>query len=93
MTLASAWSILEVPVVFLGTAGVLAIAAFSMLTEYRRLLMQDPKSVMSAEVFMAIVSRSGGPGYLAAFLLAGAIMFLVLALYYFLTTLHLWSVV
>jgi hypothetical protein len=83
MTLGSAWSLLETPVVFAGAAVVLAIAALSMLTEYRRLFMQDPKAAMSAEVLMAIVSRSGGPGYFAAFLLAGAIMFFALGLYHF----------
>ena len=82
MTLGAAWSLLETPVIFLGTAVVLGIAAFAMLTEYRRLFMQDPKAAMSAEVFMSVVLRSGGPGYFAAFLLAGAIMFLVLALYH-----------
>jgi hypothetical protein len=75
---------METPVIFVGTALVLAIAALVMLSEYRRLFMQDPKAAMSAEVFMAIVTKSGGPGYLAAFMLAGAIMFLVLGFYYLL---------
>lgn len=81
MTLGTVWSLLETPIVLAGTSAVLAIAALAMLTEYRRIFMQDPRAAMSAEVFMAIVARSGGPGYLAAFLLAGAIMFFVLALY------------
>lgn len=81
MTLATAWSLLEAPVIMVGTAVILAIVAFAMLSEYRRLFMDNPKAMMSAEVFMAIVSRSGGPGYLAAFLLAGSIMFIVLGLY------------
>jgi hypothetical protein len=82
VTLAAAWSHLETPATFLGTGVVLAIVAVAMLHEYRRIFMQDPRAAMSAEVFMAVVSRSGGPGYLAAFVLAGALMFIALAIYH-----------
>jgi hypothetical protein len=82
MTLATAWSLLETPATLLGTGVVLGIVAFAMLEEYRRVFMQDPRAAMSADVFMAIVTRSGGPGYLAAFVLAGALIFIILALYY-----------
>jgi len=81
MTLSTAWSLLETPVALLGAGVVLFITALAMLDEYRRVFMQDPKAAMSAEVLMAILSRSGGPGYFAAFVLAGAILFLLSALF------------
>ncbi len=34
----------------------------------------DPKATMSAETFFMLVTHTGGPGYLAAFLLSGAIL-------------------
>ena len=81
MTLATAWSLLESPLVLMGAGVVLFIVALVMLDEYRRLFMQDPRAAMSAEMLMAIISRSGGPGYLAAFVLAGAILFVACALF------------
>ena len=81
MTLGTAWSLLETPIALMGAGVVLLIAALVMLGEYRRLFMQDPRAAMSAEVLVAILSRSGGPGYFAAFVLAGAILFLLSALF------------
>ena len=81
MTLDIAWSLLESPFLLMGAGIILFIAALVMLEEYRRIFMQDPRAAMSAEVLMAIVSRSGGPGYFAAFALAGAILFIACALF------------
>lgn len=65
----------------LALGGVLAAAALALLREYGRLFRSDPKSVMSVEVLMQAVTASGGPGYLAAFLLAGGALSLVCALF------------
>ncbi len=81
MTLDIAWSLLEAPIALMGAGVVLLIAALTMLGEYRRLFMQDPRAAMSAEVLMTVLSRSGGPGYFAAFVLAGAILSLLCALF------------
>jgi hypothetical protein len=59
---------------------VLAGAGISLLAEYRRLFMADPRAVMSIEVLMAIVNRCGAPGYVAAFLLSSAIICFALAI-------------
>jgi hypothetical protein len=75
------WSLLEGPLLTLALGAVLTFAAFALLRDYRRLFMTDPKSVMSAEVLVQAVTNSGGPGYLAAFLLAAAALCLVSALF------------
>jgi phosphoglycerol transferase MdoB-like AlkP superfamily enzyme len=75
------WSLLECPLLTLALGAVLTFAAFALLRDYRRLFMTDPKSVMSAEVLVQAVTNSGGPGYLAAFLLAAAALCLVSALF------------
>jgi hypothetical protein len=80
------WSVLETPVTLVGAALVLGVFAFALLGEYRRLFMEDPKAVMSAEVLMGVIAKSGGPGYLAAFLLAGALLFLLSGLYFLLVS-------
>lgn len=74
MLASEAWSIVEGPLVSFVLGIVLMIAGISLLAEYRRLFMADPRSVMSVEVLMAIVNRCGAPGYLAAFLIASAIL-------------------
>jgi hypothetical protein len=81
MTLSTAWGILQSPLTNIGVGVLLAIAAFALLTEYRRLFMQDPRAVMSVEVLMTIIARSGGPGYFAALLLAGALLNLAWGFY------------
>ena len=75
------WSLFEGPVINLLIGTALAYAALFMLGEYRKIFMANPKVAMNAEVFMLAVTSSGGPGYLAAFLLAGAVLsFLAAAL-------------
>jgi len=74
-------SLFEGPLLVLALGAVLVFAAFALLREYRRLFLSDPKSVMSADVLFQAVTNSGGPGYLAAFLLAGAALCLVSALF------------
>jgi hypothetical protein len=66
------WSIFEGPLINLALAAVLLTVAFAFLDEYRRLFMSDPKNAMSVEVLFQAVTGTGGPGYLAGFLLAGA---------------------
>ena len=66
------WSLFEGPVINLLIGSVLVYAALSMLGEYRKTFWDNPKAAMNTEVFMLAVTSSGGPGYLAAFLLAGA---------------------
>ncbi|NOT18886.1 MAG: hypothetical protein HOP24_01240 [Sideroxydans sp.] len=73
------WSLLEGPVINLLMGSVLAYAAFSLLGEYRKRFMANPKAAMSAEVLMLAITSSGGPGYLAAFLLAGSVLCFLLA--------------
>jgi len=68
------WSVFEGYCVSLLVDAALAYAAFSFLGEYRKLFMTNPKSAMSVEVLMLAVTSSGGPGYLAAFLLAGSVL-------------------
>jgi hypothetical protein len=81
VTLSTAWGILQSPLTNIGVGVMLAIGAFAFLTEYRRLFMQDPRAVMSFEVLMTIIARSGGPGYFAALLLAGALLNLAWGFY------------
>ena len=76
------WGLLEFPLVMIGLGILLAIGAMFLLGEYRRLFMEDPRAVLSVEVLMAIISRSGGPGYFAAFILAGALINLAVGFYY-----------
>jgi hypothetical protein len=75
------WSLIEGPLIVAGLGLVLTAAAIALLWEYRRLFFADPKAVMSAEVLMQIVAQCGAPGYLAAFLLAGALLSFVSAAY------------
>jgi len=80
MTASTVWSLLEGPLVNIGLGLVLGIGGLALLSEYRRLFIEDPRAVMSAEVLLAIIARSGGPGYFAAFLLTGAVLCFALAL-------------
>jgi hypothetical protein len=68
------WSIVEGPLVSFVLGIVLMIAGIALLAQYRRLFMADPRSVMSIEVLMAIVNKCGAPGYLAAVLIAAAMV-------------------
>jgi len=81
------WHIFEGPLEVLVLAVVLTIAAMALLREYRRLFFSDPKSVMSAEVLFQALTGTGGPGYLAAFLLAGAALSVACALISFILNL------
>ena len=73
------WSLFEGPFVNLLIGSTLAYAAFSMLGEYRKLFTTNPKFAMSFEVLMLAITSSGGPGYLAAFLLAGSVLCFIAA--------------
>jgi len=73
------WSILQGPFVDVLLGSALAYTGLSFLGEYRKLLMSEPKTVMSIEVLMLAVTRAGGPGYIAALLLAGAVLCFLLA--------------
>jgi hypothetical protein len=66
------WSLFEGPALSLLLGSILAYAAFSLLSEYRKTFVANPKAPMSFEILLLAVTSSGGPGYLAAFLLAGA---------------------
>jgi len=68
------WSLFEDSLIVFGLGIVLACAAVALLWEYRRLFASNPRQLMTAEVLMQVVTTSGGPGYLAAFLLAGALL-------------------
>jgi hypothetical protein len=81
MTPEGAWSIVESPVTTIGLGVLFTIGAFALLREYRRLFMENPQSAMSAEVLLAVISRSGGPGYLAAVLLAAGLLNVIFGLY------------
>jgi hypothetical protein len=74
------WSIVEGPLLSFSLGVVLATVGLLLLAEYRRLFMSDPRGVMSLEVLMAIVNKQGAPGYVAAFLLSGAIISFALAI-------------
>jgi hypothetical protein len=73
------WSIFEGPLINLALAIVLLALAFTFLDEYRRLFMSDPKNAMSFEILFQVITGTGGPGYIAAFLLAGAGLSLICA--------------
>jgi hypothetical protein len=75
------WYIVRGPLLTLTLGAVLALAALALLREYGRLFRADPKSVMSVEVLTQAVTGAGGPGYLAAFLLAMAALCVVLSAY------------
>ena len=75
------WSLFEGPVLSLLLGVALAYAALSMLREYRKAFMANPKAAMSFEALTLAVTSSGGPGYLAAFLLAGAALSFLAAAY------------
>jgi hypothetical protein len=68
------WTLIEGPLIVFGLGLVLTGAAVAMLWEYRRLFFADPKALLSAEVLVQAFTQCGGPGYLAAFLLAGALL-------------------
>jgi hypothetical protein len=80
MTLSTLWVLSKGSLINVGLGVLLAIAGLALLDEYRRLFFEDPRAAMSAEVLFAIIMRSGGPGYLAAFLLAGAMLSFALAI-------------
>ena len=80
MTAYTAWVLLKGSLMNVGLGVVLAAAGLALLTEYRRAFMEDPRAAMSAEVFLAMIARAGGPGYLAAFLLAGSVFSFGLAI-------------
>ena len=75
------WTLLEGSIINLLLGSVLVYLALLILTEYRKLFMENPKSAMSAEVLMLAITSSGGPGYLAAFLLAAAALSYLLAIF------------
>lgn len=83
MTPTLAWAILQGPLLNFALGIALAVGGIALLSEYRRLFMEDPRTVMSVEVLMAIISRSGGPGYFAAFLFTGALLNFAFAIYSF----------
>ena len=68
------WSIIEGPLNSLVIGLVLGYAALVLLGDYRKAFKADPKAAMSADVIMLAITSSGGPGYLAAFLLAASIL-------------------
>jgi len=57
------------------------VAAIALLWEYRRLFLAKPRTLMSAEVLMQVITTCGAPGYLAAFLLAGAVLSVAAGIY------------
>jgi hypothetical protein len=59
-------------VLVLGVA--LALVGLMLLREYAKLLRHDPKATMSVEVIFMLITQTGAPGYLAAFLLSAAIL-------------------
>jgi len=77
------WTLFEGPLTVFGLGVVLLAAAVATLWEYRRLFLSNPKGLMSAEVLVQIVTQCGGPGYMAAFLLAGALLSFACAAYSF----------
>jgi len=68
------WTLFEAPLTVFGLGIVLTCVAIAVLWEYRRLFASDPRALMNVEVLMQVVTQCGGPGYLAAFLLAAALL-------------------
>lgn len=73
------WSLFEGTVLNLLLGSVLVYAALSLLGEYRKAFFDNPKAAMKTEILMLAITSTGGPGYLAGFLLAGAILCFLLA--------------
>jgi hypothetical protein len=78
------WSIIEGPLNSLVVGLVLGYAALALLGDYRKAFKADPKAAMSVDVIMLAITSSGGPGYLAAFLLAGSILCFISTVFAFL---------
>lgn len=53
---------------------VLALVGVALLREYAKFFRHDPRTAMSVEVLFMLITQTGAPGYLAAFLLAAAIL-------------------
>ena len=67
-------SLFEGPLTVLVLCLVLALFGVALLREYAKSFRHDPQSTMSVEIIFALITQIGAPGYLAAFLLAGAVL-------------------
>ncbi len=56
---------------------VLACAGLLLLGEYRKVFFQNPRALMTFEMWAQVFAHAGGPGYLASMLLVCAAFFLV----------------
>ena len=86
----------EIPIALLLFGALLAALGIMLLGEYRKAFFQNPRAVMSFEVFTQVTQFGGTPGYVGAllvffsafFLFAGAVGLVVpLAIH----TANLWS--
>jgi hypothetical protein len=68
------WSLFQAPVTVLVLGLVLALVGILLLREYAKVFRHDPRTTMSVEVFFALITQTGAPGYLAAFLISGAVL-------------------
>jgi hypothetical protein len=84
------WSLVEAPVILVALAGVLALAAVRMLREYGKLFLEDPKQLTLVEILGTLLTQTGGPGYIVAFLAAGSALSLLLAIFIFISNLVAW---
>jgi hypothetical protein len=56
---------------------VLACAALLLLREYLKIFADNPHAVITLEVWLQVLLKAGGPGYLAMVLLVCSAMFLL----------------
>jgi hypothetical protein len=80
MTFKIFWSLVEDSAVVLILGMTLVLVGLLLLREYAKIFRHDPQSTMSTEILFALITQTGAPGYLAAFLFAAAILCVVSAL-------------
>jgi hypothetical protein len=56
---------------------VLGCAGLLLLGEYRRVFFENPRAVITLEIWLQVALKAGGPGYLAMILLVSAAFFLL----------------
>jgi hypothetical protein len=67
---------LEIPIALLLFGALLATLGVLLLGEYRRAFFENPRAVMSFEVFTQITQFGGTPGYLGVLLLFFSVFFI-----------------
>jgi hypothetical protein len=62
---------------FIAWGIVIGCVGLLLLGEYRRIFFENPRVVMTLEVWFQVATKSGGPGYLAIMLLICSAIFLL----------------